>query len=473
VKKADPRDAIETLLEFGLTLEFEDLPPAVVARTKLAVLDTLGAAIAGIRGESVAELSSLVCGFGGSPQATLISNGRKLPLPLAVLVNATAARAWDLDDVHEQNTCHVSASLVPAALAVCEARGPVSGKDLITAIAVAAELICRMSAAPRISPGETGSSLSYQCAFYAVALMASRLMKLSDTQSHDALGIAHARAAGNQQGLLQGTMTVRLMQGVAAEGGIMSALMAERNISGSRAILEGRFGYYYLFQRGQYEPNDLTGQLRDRWLFNEVSVKPLYPCCKFIHGPIDALLSAMRTSRIPASGIEKLHVTVTNRDVYDLVCTSRERKWNPSNITDAQFSLPYILAWAAIHDGVGFSALSSRGLNDSRVREMMSRIDVTVETGLQADGRGKFPMPGIVTVTEKSGKATNATVEYVKGHPKNPMSFGEVAEKFRDCARFGRPDWNNLEEVVQLVAALETSADAGKLVGHCAHTIAA
>ena len=103
----------------------------------------------------------------------------------------------------------------------------------------------------------------------------------------------------------------------------------------------------------------------------------------------------------------------------------------------------------------------------------MSRIHVTVETGLRADGRGTFPMPGIVTVTEKNGKATNATVEYVKGHPNNPMAFDEVAEKFRDCARFGRPDWNNIEEVVQLVAALETSKDAGKLVGHCAHTIAA
>ena len=473
VKKAAARDAMETLLEFGLTLKYEDLPPAVAARTKLAVLDTLGAAIAGIRGESVAELSSLACCFGGSPQATLITNGRKLPLPLAALVNATAARAWDLDDVHEQNTCHVSASLVPAALALCEARGPIPGSELITAIAVAAELICRMSAAPRISPAETGSSLSYQCAFYAVALMASRLMKLSDRQSHDALGIAHARAAGNQQGLLQGAMTVRLMQGVAAEGGIMSALMAERNISGSRAILEGRFGYYPVFQRGQYEPNDLTGQLRERWLCNDVSVKPLYPCCKFIHGPIDALLSAMRTSGIGASGIEGVHVTLTNPDIYDLICGSRERKWNPATITDAQFSLPYILAWAAIHDGVDFSALSSRGLSDPGVKAMMSRIDVTVATGLQAQGRAKFPMPGMVAVAEKSGRITQEAFEYVKGHPHNPMSFDEVAEKFRACARFGRPDWNNVEQVVEFVAALEASEDAGKLAGHCAHSSAA
>lgn len=468
MKKAAARDAMETLLEFGLTLKFEDLPPAVVARTKLAVLDTLGATIAGIRGESVAELSSLVCGFGGSPQATLITNGRKLPLPLAALVNATAARAWDLDDVHEQNTCHVSASLVPAALAVCEARGPVSGKELITAIAVAAELICRMSAAPRISFSETGSSMSYQCAFYAVALMASRLMKLSDTQSYDALGIAHARAAGNQQGLLQGAMTVRLMQGIAAEGGIMSALMAERNMSGSRAILEGRFGYYHVFQRGKYEPYDLTGQLRERWRYNEVSVKPLYPCCKFIHGPIDALLQALGDAGIGADDIERVRVVVTNKEVHDVVCTTRERKWNPTSIAEAQFSLPYMLAWAAVHRSVGFQAMDPLSLGDPAVKALMSRIEVDLRTGSQKDERGTFPMPGIVTVIERNGRATQRTVDYVKGHPKNPMSYDDVAGKFLDCARFGRPDWARAEEVVETVRDLERIEDVARIVRLCA-----
>src|SRR3990172_1711211 len=280
-------DAMERWLEFGLGTGYRDLPQSVVARTKIAVPDTLGAAIAGSRGESVPELAALACHWGGNPEATLICNGRLLPLPLATLVNATAARAWDLDDVHEQNTCHVNVSTVPAALAISEARRPIDGRELIAAVAMGSELICRMSAAPRIGFSETGSSMTYQCAFYGVALTASRLMKLPAAQARHAMGIAHARTAGNQQGFLAGAMTVRLKNGIAAEGGVISALMAERNLTGSVDVLEGRFGYYHVFQRGTYEPQELVGERGDRGLGNGISIKPLFPRCQFIHGPID------------------------------------------------------------------------------------------------------------------------------------------------------------------------------------------
>ena len=461
-------DAIETLLDFGLGVHYADLPPSIIARTKMAVLDTLGTAIAGIRGDAVPELTSLACHWGGTPEATLITNGRRLPLPLAVLVNTTAARAWDLDDVHEQNTCHVNVSTVPAALAIAEARGPIDGRELIAAIAVGAELICRMSAAPRIGFSETGSSLTYQCPFYGVALAASRLMCLTPKQARHALGIAHARAGGNQQGFLTGAMTVRLMQGIAAEGGVIAALMAERNLTGSSDVLEGRFGYYHVFHRGKYEPRDLTRELGARWFMDEVSIKPLYPCCKFIHGPIDALLEAVDGAGIRTEDIKRIHVLVTNKEVHDLVCTSRESKWNPASITDAQFSLPFMLAWAAVHRGIGFEAVAATSLDDKAVRALMPRVEVELRTGSQADGRGTFPMPGVVTVVERNGREIQRTVEYVKGHPKNPMSYEEVARKFLDCTRFGRPQWTGAEGLVEVVATLENVEDAGKLVSLCA-----
>ena len=459
---------MEGLLEFGLSTRFRDLPQAVVARTKMAVLDTLGTAIAGIRGGAVSELTSLACHWGGISEATLITNGQRLPLPLAVLVNTTAARAWDLDDVHEQNTCHVNVSTVAAALAIAEARGPINGGQLLTAIAVGSELICRMSAAPRIGFSETGSSMSYQCPFYGVALAASRLMRLTADQAHHAMGIAHARAAGNQQGFLTGAMTVRLMQGIAAEGGVIAALMAERNLTGSTDVLEGRFGYYHVFHRGKYEPQDLTRELGTLWLMNEVSIKPLYPCCKFIHGPIDALLEAVGDAGIRAADIERIRVVVTNKEVHDLVCTTRESKWNPKSVTDAQFSLPFMLAWAAVHRSIGFEAVAAKGLDDGEVRALMPRVEVELRTGAQTEGRGTFPMPGVVTVVERSGRETQRIVEYVKGHPKNPMSYDEVAKKFLDCAHFGRPEWTRAEDLVEIVKNLEGIEDTGKLVSLCA-----
>jgi len=237
-------DAVEPLLDLGLSTRYEDLAPEVVERTRMAILDTLGAALAGLSGEGVAPLAALYADWGGKAEATALPAGRKLPMPAAALLNGLAGRAWDLDDVHEQNTCHVNVNVVPAVLALAEAKGPVSGREFIAAVTVGSEMVCRLSAASRISFSETGSSMSYQCGFYGAALAGARLLGLDRDRARHALGIAHARVAGNQQGYVAGAMTVRLMQGIAVEGGLLSALMAQQGITGSTEILEGRFGYF-------------------------------------------------------------------------------------------------------------------------------------------------------------------------------------------------------------------------------------
>lgn len=463
-------DAMTPLLELGLSTRAEDLPASVVERTRMAILDTLAATLAGYRGESVGELGELIAHWGGTPEATLLAAGRKFPLPLAVLGNGTAARALDLDDVHEQNTCHVNVSVVPVALALAEARGPVSGRELIAAVALGAELICRLSAAPRIGFSETGHSMSYACGFFGATLTAARLMRLPLAVAQHAMGIAYARIAGNQQGFLAGAMTVRLMQGIAAEGGLVSALMAERGLTGSRDVLEGRFGYYPVFHRGVYEPADLTADLGSRWLLEDVSIKPVYPCCKFIHGPIDALRAALARSATALDDIAEIRFKVTNREVHDLVCAPRERKWNPGTVTDAQFSLPFMTAWAAVHGGIGFRPLAAESLDDARVRALMPRIHTDVEVESQGEGRGRFPMPGIVTVIDRSGRKTEGTVEYVKGHPRNPMAFDDVAAKLDECAAYGYPEWKHRDELVDLVRNLERCADVADIARLCART---
>ena len=95
---------------------------------------------------------------------------------------------------------------------------------------------------------------------------------------------------------------------------------------------------------------------------------------------------------------------------------------------------------------------------------------MNLQAGAQTDGRGTFPMPGIVTVVDRSGRETQRTVEYVKGHPKNPMDYDDVAEKFLACARFGRPGWKDAEQVVERVRAIEKMDDCGTLMRMCATT---
>lgn len=461
-------DATEDFLSFAFSTKYEDLPAEVVERTRLAILDTLAATLAGVRGEGVPELTGLVSGWGGTPEATALPGGKKLPMAQAGLLNGVAARAWDLDDVHEQNTCHINVNIVPAALALAEARGPVDGRELIAAVAVGAEMMCRLSAAPRISFSETGSSMSYQCGFYGAALVGARMLGLSRDKARHALGIAHARMAGNQQGYLAGAMTVRLMQGVAVEGGLLAALMAEAGLTGSAEVLEGRFGYYDVAHRGKYDRRALVDGLGGaRWHLLEPSIKPAYPCCKYTHGPIEAAIDAVTELDVRADDIERIVVKVTNREVHDLVCESRERKWNPQSLTESQFSLPFAVAHAAVHRAVGLGTFQPDGLADPVVRKLMQKIEVDLDVESQGQSRGTFPMPGVVTVHDKEGRSVVKRVEFVRGHPKNPMTYREVSIKFNACAALGRPGWTGAAAVIDAIESLEDMKDVGALMRMC------
>lgn len=460
-------DAVEPLLDLGLNTRYDDLAPEVVERTRMAILDTLGATVAGLTGEGVAPLAGLYGDWGGKGEATAFPGARKLPMPAAAMLNGLAGRAWDLDDVHEQNTCHVNVNVVAPVLALAEARGPVNGREFITAVTVGSEMVCRLSAAPRVSFSETGSSMSYQCGFYGAALASARLLGLSKDAARHALGIAHARVAGNQQGYVAGAMTVRLMQGIAAEGGLLSALMAEKGITGSSEILEGRFGYYPVYHRGKYDRNELVDGLGKKWLVMDVSIKPAYPCCKYTHGPIEASAAAAKELGVPPEEIEKIIVRVTNREVYDLVCTTKERKWNPQSLTDAQFSLPFTVAYAAVHGGVTPDTFQPAGRADAAARALLPRVEAELDLSAQGEGRGTFPMPGIITMRDRRGRSVQKTVTYVKGHPKNPMTYDEVAEKFRVCARLGRPGWKGADEVIEAVRHLERLESTAVLAELC------
>jgi 2-methylcitrate dehydratase PrpD len=462
----DQHDSSVTLVSFAHNLRFEQLPASVVLRTKMALLDTLAAAFAGERSETVAKLSPLVGSWGGRPEATEFGSGRKLPVAAAALLNGVAARVLDLDDVHEQNTCHVSASVVACALAVVESRPGINGAMLLTAIAAGTELCCRVSAAPRISFTQTGQSLSYQCAFLSSALAASMLLGLSQEQTLDALGIAYARIAGNQQGFLSGADTVSLMQGLAAQGGVEAAFMAQQGLSGARDIFEGRFGYFNAYHRGLFDAQELTAGLGEKWKMQETSIKPLYPFCKFVHGPVEALLLAMADAGAAAADLDEIRVEVTNNEVFDIVCSPAAVKWAPVSLRDAQFSLPFLIAWAATYGKVDLTLLAPESCRDARVLELAQRVrvDLRVEPGA---ARGRFPMPGVVQIRTRTGLKVGRTVEYVRGHPSNPMQWPELEAKLRAGAEFGRPGWTGSDALCKLILNLEREADLTRLANLC------
>ena len=126
---------------------YSSLPTSVVERIKLFVLDTLGVIAAAAEAPGIPEVNRLLLGWeGAGPSTMLIGKGRVSP-PTAALANGAAAHALDFDDNHDPGRVHAYAVILPAALAAAEARGGVSGRELIAALATGVELQARLGLA--------------------------------------------------------------------------------------------------------------------------------------------------------------------------------------------------------------------------------------------------------------------------------------------------------------------------------------
>jgi aconitate decarboxylase len=132
-----PSDAgyTKALASFVASLGWDALPPEVVSRAKLLVLDGLGCGLFGASQPwSHILVRTLETIDGANHTSGVWGRDVRLSVPHAALANATAVQGFELDDVHVPGILHCESLTIPAALALSESRGSVSGRDLLTSI---------------------------------------------------------------------------------------------------------------------------------------------------------------------------------------------------------------------------------------------------------------------------------------------------------------------------------------------------
>jgi 2-methylcitrate dehydratase PrpD len=92
---------------------------------------------------------------------------------------------------------------------------------------------------------------------------------------------------------------------------------------------------------------------------------------------------------------------------------------------------------------------------------MIEKVRYYVDPEAEAAGYDK--MTSLLKITLKSGKVITGRSNFGKGSPANPMSFEEVAVKFRGCAEYVGWPAAKTEGVIEFVKTLETAADVSKL----------
>jgi len=452
-------DVAFTLAEHVARIKYDDLNTVAIDMTKKDILDVLGVATAGSAALGVAEVAGLFKEWGGKKESTVIGFDCMVPAPSAALVNGMMSHALDYDDGHDKSMVHAAASVVSAAFAVAQRLGKIDGKKFITAVALGVDVMSRMAMGAKTNLRVSGWVYSCIFGYFGAAVAAGKILGLDKEKMVNAFGITYSQTAGSFQSIADAVLTKRAQLGFAARAGVFSALLAERGITGPTNCIEGEYGIYNNYIKGEYDPNPVVADLGRRFEVEGMGFKA-YPSCGYTHNPIFSTLTLMKENGIKCDDILEINIS-TGKNAGDLFEPS-ERKRRPQVVPDAQFSIPYTVGVAVVKGSVGIGDFTPEAIKDPRVLEVAQKVNPII---LQELTRREVDSC-IVEIVRKSGGKYSMRMDNRKGTPENPMSAEEFAGKFKDCLAHGRKriSRQKAEKMSQLLNNLEEVDDVGTVI---------
>jgi 2-methylcitrate dehydratase PrpD len=438
-----------------------DLDPALVELGKKSILDGLGLALSG----SVAKSGELVrrhlndLGLAAGA-ATVIGGNRKVAPRFAAFANGVGIHADDYDDTQLAVAkdrvygllTHPTAPALPAALAIAELVGA-SGRDLMLAYHLGVEVECKIAEAIAPRHYQTGFHATATCGPFAAAAASARLMGLDAEATRRALSIAGSQSAGLRENF--GTMTKPFHAGRASESGVVAAQFASYGWTATGRILEAPRGFFAA-AGGGFDPDAIYGKLGKPWTFIDpgVSIKP-HPSGSLTHPGMTEMLRLIREHGIRASDVRHVRVG-TNSNMPNALIHHR-----PKDELQAKFSMEFCMAILLLDGRAGLNEFTDAAVERDDVKEMIEKIDFVVDE--EAEAAGYHLMTTIIDIEMRGGTKISGHADFGKGSPAFPMSYDEVAGKFRENAEFAGMSGAKAGEIVDLVHRLETLSSLDEL----------
>ncbi|MCJ7830578.1 MAG: MmgE/PrpD family protein, partial [Desulfobacterales bacterium] len=450
-KETTMQSPTRTLATFLSELTYDRLPPAVVARAKVVLLDTLGAAVGGSRTPEGRIAIRLAQKLSGKQEATLLATGVKVDCLYAALVNGLMAHVLELDDGNRYAMGHPGVSVVPTVLALGE-QEHITGRDAIVATVAGYEAMSRVAAAGNPSHYHRGFHTTGTCGTFASAAAAGKILNLNPSETAMAFGIAGSQSAGLFAFMANGAMTKVLHPGRAAQSGILSVYLVREGFTGPETVLEDPRGFYAAYADG-YVPERIVDRLGEIYEIMHTYTKD-HAACRHTHAAIDAALGIADTHPVAVSDIAAITV-----HTYQVAAKLTGGKQITSPLS-GKMSLPYSVAVALTDGQAGLQQYSSEKLNDPAVRGLMGKIEVRVDARL--DSLVPAHRGARVEMVLTSGQRHTAEVIDALGEPENPGSLADQLKKFKALAGVVF-DEDRLEQIIATVQNLEAVADINSL----------
>ena len=434
-----------TLARFVAESRWGDIPPVMRHEAKRALLNWMGCALGGCRDDTVERALAALDAFCGPRTASLIGRREKMDAPHAALINGIASNILDYDDTHLRTVMHPTVPVAAALCALAEHR-PVTGAQFIQAFVLGIEVACRVGNA--VSPWHYahGWHISSTCGVFGAAAGAAKLLGLDTQQVAWALGLAATQASGVRE--MMGGMGKSYNLGHAARGGLLAALLAERNFTSSERVLEAPRGFAHVLG---HEPNldELTRGLGDTWELAANAYKP-YPCGIVLHAAIDACLQLRAEARFAADEIAGVAVRM---NPLALEITGRAE---PASGLEGKLSVAHAVAATLVHGAAGVAQFTDACVREPAVVALRGKVstqaDATCDTAAAH-----------VEMLLKDGRRLSRHLPHATGSLEKPMTDADLEKKFHELAASSRSACHAWD-VIEIAWSLERLNDAAKFV---------
>ncbi|MBJ7223533.1 MULTISPECIES: MmgE/PrpD family protein [unclassified Brenneria] len=331
-------------------------------------------------------------------------------LGAALVANSAATAALDLDDGYRRARGHPGAAVIPAALAVLGTEPDLQADTLIAAIVAGYEVALRVAIGrPSYAPSGAWSP-------YGVIAAIGRLQGNSAEHIAHALAIAAQAAPGLPA--LAGIAGSDVKEGIpyGCLAGLAALEMARAGATGPLDIFD---------DPALFNAQAILDGLGGTPLIEGTYFKP-YGCCRHIHGALDAFLALRQLQPFEAADIVALDVH-TYRATFNLA-----NRAEPVSLVDAQYSVPFCMAAAALGGARALLPLKPSQLRDPSLLQLAQRVTVHHDPEIEP----LFPArsPSRVTVVLKDGQRLDSPVVDPRGDPIQPLSWEDLVAKFRQAS---------------------------------------
>lgn len=363
-----PANPLHVLAGFAANVQPARCPEAVVRKARALLLYGVAVGVTSANAQAPQRVAAALrreYGSGGG-NATCLVDGSRISPGAAAFGNAVLLHARMQDDAHPAG--HMGTVILPAALALAEARGN-TGSDVLAAIISGYEVSLRIGRDHAADLSERGFRTTPIYGAFGAAAACARLLNLDAQRTAHALALTTHGVGGLREFADAGTDEYPFQAGFGARNGLSCALLADEGLESAATALTGRAGFFNAFaDKNTDYAKRLLDALGSNYELERVTYKP-YPGGQFHRGVIRGF-AALREQAAGA----RLTAAQVHMHPFEAAFLGLDYNGPYRTYAQAFYSVPFCAALAWIHGTVTFAGLNRRDAAD--VLDIVARTRV-------------------------------------------------------------------------------------------------